>query len=127
MKGTMASQNSGAIDVDAFEETISKHHVKRLSTPTPIVISDDEADTHEIVAKLASPNVIDLVSDDEEADSKVNQASSSKGKMVSRDVSTNLKPLMPVASTSVTKRIGSAATDIKPFVNESGSVFFYQI
>ncbi|KAJ6581934.1 WD40-repeat-containing domain protein [Mycena capillaripes] len=139
----MASQ---AIDVDDFPGTNLKIHPKdkRSSTSTPIVISDDEAETVakplasrntetrsrskdldiEILAhKPAVPNVVDLVSDDEQVDSKHIRSSSAKGKIMStRDVSSNMKRQISVAPTSFLKRSSSStAIDIKPLVNASGS------
>lgn len=135
----MASRNApGPIDVDLFDEP-PKRPVRRpvrRSSPTPIVISDDESEVVEVATKLEArtrsisadseveivkkepeerePDVIDLVSDDEE----VEVSNSSKGKSVQRRESTaDIKH--PIQGS----RRESASADIKPVVNASGSVY----
>ncbi|KAJ7652152.1 WD40-repeat-containing domain protein [Mycena polygramma] len=129
----MASHNPQTIDVDAFEETKPTPRVTRKPiTPTPILISDDEDEILEVVAKLESrntetrsrsmdsdleligrrsppPEFIDLVSDDEH-DPEVKP--SSKGKSVAPNVPAKVKRTRSVAATN--RSHSSAATDAKP-------------
>ncbi|KAJ6498167.1 WD40-repeat-containing domain protein [Mycena vitilis] len=130
----MASRNPQTIDVDAFRETKPTPRLtRRPVTPTPILISDDEDEIFEVVAKLESrntetrsrsmdsdvelvgrrsppPEFIDLVSDDEH-DPEVVQ-SSSKGKSVARNAPAKAKRTRSVAAAN--RGQSSAATDAKP-------------
>ncbi|KAF7356308.1 Tuftelin-interacting protein 11 [Mycena venus] len=134
--------NPEAIDVDAFEDVKRPlRPVKTPLSPTPIVISDDEAEITEVATKLSRntptrsvslhsnveiagnkrplTNVVDLVSD-EEIESKSIPPLSKGKQAASRAGSTSMKQPMPAASTS---RATSSVTvrSVKSHLNDPGS------